>query len=246
MTRTELGAALTQAHKAAQDQILADVVRRLVPFWAGVDPNDLRGTLGPWIVGAGYHTRVGWQTSATVARAYYVALRRVENATGAFVAPWPDELRPEVVRGATVAPAIRGVWDAERRGATPAEAKAKGLARATGSIIKVVADGGRETILGLVAGDAQAVGYQRVTDSDPCAFCRMLAGRGIVKYTRDSAAFQAHAHCGCAAEPAFEGSVISPQNAVYRDQWKAATRGRSDALNAFRRHIDASAMGVSD
>lgn len=239
MARTEVGAALTALHKAAQERVLAGVVRGLIPFWAKVDPDDLGGTLDAWASEAGALTVVGRRTSAGVARQYYSALRRAERITGTFAVPWPDDLPPEALHGATVASAVRGIRDAERRGARPDEAKAKGLTKATGSIITAVADGGRQVVLGAVARDPGAVGYQRVTDGDPCAFCRMLASKGIVRYDPGKAGFQAHAHCGCTAEPAFTGDQISPENAEYRRQWMAATRGESDALNAFRRHLDA-------
>lgn len=245
MARTPIGAALTQAHRAVQARILADVVRRLAPFWEGVDPDDLRGTLDAWALGAGTQTLMGWRASTEAARAYYAALRRAEGVPGWFVVPWPDAPVATDLSGATVGSAIRGMWDAERRGATLAEVKARGLVRATGSIIKTVADGGRATILGASARDPYAIGYQRVTDGDPCAFCRMIASRGIVRYDPDKAGFKAHGHCGCTAEPAFQGDEISPQNAEYREQWKAATRGRTDALNAFRQYLNDPATGSS-
>lgn len=246
MAGTAEGSALTEYHRAVQDFILASLVDRLGVGWGGVDPTNLRGTLDPWSVAARVTLLALRRASSSAALAYYMSFRRAEGVTGLLPGLLAPDPPPEVLSASTLGAGVHGIVVARASGASVPEAKARGFSRLVGSSIKVVADGGRETILGLVAGDAQAVGYQRVTDSDPCAFCRMLAGRGIIKYTRDSAAFQAHAHCGCAAEPAFEGSVISPQNAVYRDQWKAATRGRSDALNAFRRFLkDAPAMGAS-
>lgn len=238
MSRTPRGAALTQAHGVVQARVLEAAIRGLAPYWEGVDPDDIAGTLDAWARGSAVQTLTGWRASAEAARAYYAALRAVEGVAGVFVVPWPDVPSLEDVRGATVASAIRGMWDAERSEATAAEVKAKGLVRATGSIIRMVADGGRSAILGAVTRDPQAVGYQRVTDGDPCAFCRMIASRGIVRYDADKAGFQAHSHCGCTAEPAFKGDTISPQNAEYRRQWRAATRGRTDAMKAFREYID--------
>jgi hypothetical protein len=67
----------------------------------------------------------------------------------------------------------------------------------------------------------------------------MVASQGIVYKSEDSAGFEAHDHCGCTAEPAFEGSEILPANAKFRQDWNDATQGLSggEALNAFRAHL---------
>jgi hypothetical protein len=68
--------------------------------------------------------------------------------------------------------------------------------------------------MGAMSSDPEARGWQRVTDGSPCAFCAMIAGRGIISKDEGAAAFEAHGHCGCSAEPAFEGSRPLPQRAI--------------------------------
>lgn len=244
MARTSRGVALTEAHRAAQAEILGRVSARLSNGWGDVDPEDLRGTLDPWVAGALASTVAGWRASVLAAFRYYAALRAAEGFGAWADLPLPEAPPVEETRSAVVGPAVRGIMVARRDGATPSEAKSRALVRVTGSVVSAVASGGRSMILGAAAADPVAVGYQRVTDGDPCAFCRMLASRGIFAVSEGAAGFKAHGHCGCTAEPAFEGDGIRPDNAKYREEWDAATRGEAEALKAFRRYVDGSRDGA--
>lgn len=50
------------------------------------------------------------------------------------------------------------------------------------------------------------VRWKRVLSANPCAFCRMLAGRGAV-YSEGTASFLSHDHCSCTAEPEFSAAL---------------------------------------
>lgn len=64
-----------------------------------------------------------------------------------------------------------------------------------------VANYSRLTVTDSSVADPGARGWRR-TGLGGCDFCRMLLGRGAV-YSEASAAFDAHDHCRCGAEPAF-------------------------------------------
>lgn len=75
-----------------------------------------------------------------------------------------------------------------------------------GQFHEAVLTGGRETIREWARRDPRAIGWRRVSDGDPCAFCAMLVTRGPV-YTseqralsRESDGTKYHAHCGCTVE----------------------------------------------
>jgi len=125
------------------------------------------------------------------------------------------------------------------RGETEERAMRKGLQIVSGTGTKQVLDGGRETILELIKSDPVINRYIRVTDGDPCAFCAMLASRGPVYLTAESAGFQAHASCACTAEPVASSNAAWPgQAAYYKRLWRANIEGRysgQDAINAWRR-----------
>jgi hypothetical protein len=120
--------------------------------------------------------------------------------------------------------------------------------RVAGALGKLVLTGGRRTLTGIAARDPQALGWGRTTSGDPCAFCRMLAGRGPTYKTEKSADFEAHDGCGCSAEPLFKGGSPPEQAAEYAREWNEAQRlARQDgtsstgtsnnALNNYRRYL---------
>jgi hypothetical protein len=123
--------------------------------------------------------------------------------------------------------------------------------RAAGALTKLVLAGGRMTLLRSVEADPRTIGWGRVTSGDPCAFCRMLAGRGPAYGSKRSADFEAHDSCACTAEPSYEGSEPSAQAVQYQREWKAAQEQAAqeraegverpstanNALNAYRRYL---------
>jgi hypothetical protein len=82
------------------------------------------------------------------------------------------------------------------------------LGQTLGAGYRLAANGGRETITNTVRRDKRAIGYQRVTDGRPCAFCAMLAGRGPVYKNASTAGDGHHYHdrCGCHPEPVYSHS----------------------------------------
>lgn len=124
------------------------------------------------------------------------------------------------------------------RGETETQAKRGGLVVVSGSASRHVLAGGREATLTLVEADQRALGWARVTDSDPCSWCSMLSSRGPAYKTEASASFQAHSACACTAEPVFSRSAAWPgRSREFQRLWYQATKGYSgqDAVRAFRR-----------
>lgn len=239
MARTPEGARLTEGHRLMQGLIAAGVLREILRSWGVVDPTNLRGTIDPFARAGLVLVQAGRRASAAVSQRYYVAFRQLEGAAGAVAvttAPAPPD---EVVAGAIRGAGLAGIQRARRAGATVEAAHENGAVKIAGSAMQLVAGGGRETLMGAIRSDPAARGWQRVTDSSPCAFCRMIASRGIVFKTDASARFEAHGHCGCTAEPAFEGSRVRPDNERFRREWDEATAGLggAEALAAFRQYL---------
>lgn len=240
MARTPEGARLTEAHRQIQTRISAATLRDLLHLWGTVDPRNLRHTVDPFTRAAATVVLNGRRHSGTASARYYVAFRQVEGVRGTVVVdppPGPDAGRvAHVMRGAGLA----GVMNAYRRGIAPEEAHANGFVKLAGSATGIVLGGGRDTLLDAIQSDPAAQGFQRVTDGAPCAFCSMIASQGIVSKDEAGAGFEAHGHCGCTAEPAYEGSPVTKANAEHRAAWDEATTGLSgpDALNAYRRSLE--------
>lgn len=122
------------------------------------------------------------------------------------------------------------------------EARDASFTQAAGAATRQVLTGGRKSLLTLLEDDPQALGWIRVTDGDPCAFCAILASRGPVYRSEQTASFQAHDHCACTAEPVYSRNTLWPGRAKeFRGLWRTSTEGFSgkDARNAFRRAYEA-------
>ena len=249
MAKTAAGAELTRAHHAAQLAVRAGSLANLVKLWKIVDPTDLTNTIDTFVQAAVLLAGQGFDRSAGTASRYYSLFRRVEGVTGALpaagLAPRPTSVvLGDELRGA----ALKGIITARRAGLTPELSKERGLVRVVGALGKLVLAGGRRTLIHVADRDPKALGFGRVTSGDPCAFCRMLAGRGAVYKTEKSADFEAHDSCGCSVEPLFQGGDPPPQAAEYAREWNEAQRlarqtgtsssGTSNnALNNYRRYL---------
>lgn len=129
-------------------------------------------------------------------------------------------------------------------GKSPQQAMDAAAVRMVGSTQYLALEGGRSVMKESIDADERATGWARVTDSDPCAWCAMLASRGPVYKSAKTAGDprqggnRYHDHCSCQAWPAFTNDepFIGIAEKLY-DDWLAATRGRggTHAVNAFRR-----------
>lgn len=135
------------------------------------------------------------------------------------------------------------------RGETPERAAKNALVDASGAAGRHVNNGGRGTLLSVVQNDPVALGWIRVTDANPCAFCAMLASRGPV-YKRESFSssdprwtgpgqVKVHDHCQCSLAPVW--STEDPaygRSKEFQDLWNTYIQKRysgRDAINAWRR-----------
>lgn len=112
--------------------------------------------------------------------------------------------------------------------------------------------GGRQTVHDNSALDKTALGWVRVTRPEPCAFCAMLASRGIHYRSFKEGSFAAsdaqftgtgdakvHDQCGCSLKPVYaKNDPILGLNKKFADQWTLWGAGGGDALTRFRRGYD--------
>ncbi|HEX6685755.1 MAG TPA: hypothetical protein VF062_23470 [Candidatus Limnocylindrales bacterium] len=203
MARTAAGAALTQRHRAVQLSLRAATVRDLVTLWGGVDPTNLAGTIGRFTAGGTALVRAQHQVSATAAGRYLGGFRLVELGTPGAAARLAAALPADVVAGALRGAGLAGIINARRAGFSPAAAARNGLVKVIGQAASLVFSGARDTLLATASADPRSERWERVTGPDPCDFCAMLAGRGAVFLSEQTADFEAHDHCACMAEPQF-------------------------------------------
>jgi hypothetical protein len=201
MAVTPAGRQLTFQHRRRQVAVRSAILRDLLRVWGVVDPTNLAGTIGPFTDAAAALVEAGHRRSASLAVVYYQRYRQTERIRGqvTIIEPEPPDRTDmaSVIRGAGLA----GIVNARRRGFTPAAAARNGYVKASGSASDLILAGVRGVIGQATASDPAARGWRRVTSSDPCDFCQQIADEGV--HGKD-AGFEAHNHCACVAEPAFD------------------------------------------
>jgi hypothetical protein len=237
VARTEAGAVLTAEHRRAQLQVRAATLRdyvRLWPLWQGDDESFARLVAATVPLIRAHH-----RTSSAVAAAYYDSFRRAERVDGT---PTPRLAELVNVDQVTASLYVTGLVAARRARAAGRSAdvvRRNALTRTSGAVSRHVLTGGRDTLIQSVAADRQALGWARVTDGAPCAFCAILASRGAV-YSKNTANFQAHDHCACSVEPVYADSALPPHSQRFRDLYEQAKRERpDDPINGLRRLLNA-------
>lgn len=240
MAETPEALALTEAHRLLQLRVSSGILGDVLTAWPTLDPGNLDGSFAAYAERLLAVTTARNTVSATVAASYYDRIRAAEEVTGDYALTRATVRPDQVVTSLRVTGPV--TWkSALARGASPARAQALAQAATTRSLTRHVLNGGRETVLRLVASDPEAYGYMRVSDGSPCAFCAMLIGRGPV-YKKETAYFQAHDGCGCTAEPFFRASPTQRDTALFlRDLYDAATTGEDYKRRpaAFRRAYEA-------
>jgi hypothetical protein len=250
---TVTGSELTEQHRRAQLALRSGFMRELVRLWPLIDLDRLDETAAEWI---GYVTDLilTWRMqSVDRALSYYDEFRRAEIGQ-----PLPNRgnyrsLAVPVTAAITTSLLVTGPIGVKSRigkGINPRIAKAKALVDVSGAASRHVMDGGRQLITEAAVKDKVALGYMRVTDADPCAFCAMLASRGPVYKSRESAGTRRvagenelhryHDHCACQVEAVYSKDAQWPgRSREFEQLWKNSTKGKRDALKAFREAYEA-------
>jgi hypothetical protein len=190
---------LTQRHRAQQLLLRRATVAQLARLWPALDWARLDATYPAFAVQVAGMVQRNRQTSAGLAAAYLRAFRRAQGVPGevrpVFADPFNAEQFSVTLHSTTVAPAKA----AAGRGDDPNTAMASALTLATGAMVRLVLDAGRQAVMATTAADPAASGWRRVLGGGGCDFCRERAG---VRMT-SAEVFEPHGHCGCTAEPTY-------------------------------------------
>ncbi|MFE3122353.1 hypothetical protein ACFXHD_02915 [Streptomyces hydrogenans] len=244
-------ASLALPYRRRQAQLSARLVRQLAGAWRDlvdrgrVDASwpALRSVLAPLILQARAE-------SADLARAAFLEAREAAGAPGRFTPEPPPALdRDRLERTLDVTGPVE-FKRAIARGRTEQQAVDAAAVRIAASGQYLAQEGGRQLLKQAIADDVTVTGWARVTDGDPCAWCAMLASRGPVYKSAQTAGraqneqftgpgqFKYHDMCGCVAWPSFtyDEPFVGIAEDLY-DAWREQTRGHGgrDAVNAWRR-----------
>jgi hypothetical protein len=267
MAVTETASRLTEAHRLEQAKngaLVSYVVAQL--FLKAIDLNDITGSAAALLERLVPAILKRRRNSALIARRYYTAFRAADYGTDGFELPPMTELNLQALQ--TSLRVTGEVALKQRIAALPADSPGFDLqpsvSRAlleqaveltaqdiAGAATRHVMNGGRDELQSAVAADPVALGYVRVTDSDPCFFCAMLASRGPV-YGAESfddsdprfigeGEHKVHDHCQCATEPVYSRATEWPGRArEFEDMWIQLSEdlGRAPTALDWRRRYE--------
>lgn len=194
--------------------------------------------------------------SASLAAEFYDAQRADAGAGDAFTVSLADSPSAEQVETA-LRWATHDVWpqgdEAEGR-REPLGSRLAVAERQTEAVAqKLAADQGRETVRRAVREDRQAVGYARAAALGACAFCRLMASRGMAyktagtagrdandRFSGDASVAKFHDNCHCGIIPVFRGQRF--ELSAHAQEWDRLYREYAapypgDQLRRFRRAI---------
>lgn len=249
-TAAEVAAAET--YRAQQAAVRDSVIEELLLLWPLLDKARLGESTPGWLRVAVALARRWRLVSHRVTVTY---LGRAYEGRGL---PPPRLAVPSLDEERAVRNLLHGVGEVKRarlRGLSPAQADRAGAALTASAAGTLALDAGRATVDEVVASDPVALGWMRVTDADPCAFCAMLASRGPVYRSAATAGGTdprdlfdgedpvSHYHngCQCVVVPVFDRTGQVPaSSARWADLWATATKGLSghEARLAFRRAVE--------
>lgn len=219
MASTVDGRELTRAHQVAQIVVGARAAEEAFLLWPRLDWRDLDGSMPYWLASSTIAANRRMQESQQVAGTYLDEYRRAEVGEPASIVLAAPSGTADALR---IAGPIR-VKQLIASGMDPEEAHQAAFRKYAGMVKRQTMMGGRLTIARTTGRDRRAIGWRRVTDGNPCAFCAMLASRGPVY--RDAASadgLQYHSDCGCTAEPAYSAWEPTEQEQEFIDAYTDA------------------------
>ncbi|OQW34502.1 MAG: hypothetical protein A4E20_10810 [Nitrospira sp. SG-bin2] len=202
---------LAARHEQDQEAIAASLAVDLYPLWTMVDFQSLDKTMPMWLAGVLPRIKTAYLQSQRVAAVFtqnvrfaslpldeplHIAVPNVEKplsiSTNAFAMP---DLGLGLLRDITapfetqrVATSLTVEANYKTKKAMPGledELMDNALVRSSGAAVKEAINGSRDVVKNITRIDQKLIGYARVTDSNPCHFCALLASRGAV-YEEDS------------------------------------------------------------
>jgi hypothetical protein len=228
---------LAATARTAQNAISAAAMRDAAMLWQLLDKKRLNETFPGWLRAMILLVRNYHQQSSTAAGIVYRTMR-----AQATQSPAPESLLRIAAQPSdewlSRAFGFSGPGMLNKDTAQPNTA----LSTTLGTTARIVNDGSRTTTINTVHTDPVAVGWYRLTDGQPCAWCALMASRGVVYKSERTASFEGHNSCGCVAAPAFTRDQEIPEiNQLALHVYTESTHGLSnkDRLPAFRKAWDA-------
>src|SRR5690554_4624304 len=118
--------------------------------------------------------------SARAGGPYYQRIRAEAGVAGEITPAPPRPLTEERLDRALDGAGLHVFQRAVRTGASPAQARDRAAVTLSGTASRLALEGGRDVMEATTVEDWEAIGWARISDGDPCAWCAMLISRGAV------------------------------------------------------------------
>lgn len=278
---------LAWVHARDQEEIAAELALGLLPLWSLVNFRELDASMSTWLPAVLPRVKTAFLQSQRVTAVFTQNVRFAnlpleaplnlslpdveqpanlsvgafnfpENGTDGALAVF-DEFPEEDVKASL---AIEADYNTKKQMPGPEdELMNKALIRSSGAAVRQAINGSRGVTQNLTR-DRRVLGFARVTDLDPCAFCALLASRGAVftkgsfdksdpKFTPHpdatkglpkgfSDVSKVHNSCRCTLRPIYTRSASFDDAATYwRNAWDSITKNdpyasNSEHLSQFR------------
>lgn len=238
---------LATSFRAQQAYLAALLLQQVLQIWGQLNLRDVRSSWPALETALEAVIQQQFTASAQAGNAYFLQARAAAGVPGPAQLPPLPVLERDLIRITLQVTGPRALLKRIREAQPPGQAVQTTGTVMGGAASRLVINGARQAVLQAVSADAKAVAWMRVTASDPCAYCAMLASRGPVYRTEQTAGFLAHAACRCVPQAVFSRADAKAlrDNDLYK-QWVAATRGYGgqDAINAWRRYWERAHPGV--
>ncbi|RLK22633.1 ADP-ribosyltransferase exoenzyme [Micromonospora sp. M71_S20] len=202
--------ALAEHYRVAQAKVATEAAAGVtLAVKTFLNPADLSKSFPAYAAAAGKVVSDARVKAAELGGAFYLAHRQAAGVRGAMPEiAWAPPLPGGQLAASLLVTGPVAVKRAIRMGATVDQALAAAEVKAAGAAYRHTSNGGRGTIKGTAYRDKKALGWARVSDGRPCAFCAMLASRGAVYFSAQTAGLtddgdKYHDNCGCFVVPVY-------------------------------------------
>lgn len=192
---------LTVMHRRQQLALRKVTIAQMEQLWPALDWVRLDETYPGFAADVAALVTKNRKTSSGLSAAYLRAFRVASGLSGDVRIVVPPLAPAQFTTSLRVSSLVAAKKSAARL--VPVEtAMTNALTLASGEMVRLVLNGGRETINQTLRNDDEARGYRRIVGSGACDFCVTVGGSGSRVYSVE-ADFDVHAKCGCTSEPVY-------------------------------------------
>jgi hypothetical protein len=221
------------AYQSAVGDVSTLAIAALIEFWRSIgdgDPTLIAGLLRDFVPEL---IDTYQPLSAEVGAGFYEDVRVAANVSAPHSVVLADPPKPDKVQG-TLSWAIAPLFRRDTTGARVIDLDAA-MSRTVSEVQLEVANGARDTVELNAAEDRGRPRFARHASANACAFCALMATRGSVYRSAESAGNgkKFHAHCHCVAYPVFpdEDDESPPYVLGWEKAYRAARKSaRKDGV----------------